>query len=158
MGSVNPSPSTAGSLDQRDFDVERLIASPSRQPAHIAPSSTTPPLGSLQSAADAYFKYCHNQPYAVFHEQSFRDKLASGTLPTHLFFAFLATVTRFSPDPQFRDNKFQAIEAYAAESWKSIILPWNGVENAAEISTVQAILLLGVIDYTGALLPNPDMI
>lgn len=116
--------------------------------------STLPPLETLLAAADSYFKYCHNQPYAVFHEQSFREQLASGTLPPHVIFAFYATAIRFSPDPRFRENRSQAIDGYAKESWKSIILPWNGLESAAEIGTAQAILLLGIIDYTGASLCN----
>src|SRR5687768_13322362 len=51
---------------------------------------------SLSSAADLYFQYCYNQPYSLFHEQSFRQSLASQTLPDYLCLALMATASRFS--------------------------------------------------------------
>ena len=108
-----------------------------------------PDLETLLSAADIYFQYCHNQPYSLFHEASFRQRLRKGEIPKHLAFAFLATTIRFSADPRYQHNKYEAISAYAAESWKAIVLPWNGVDTAAGVSILQAIFLLSVIDYTG---------
>lgn len=158
MGRAGSTPSSvsasvsacAASVEQADSRGDVFASTPETAHVQGIPFSTMPSFDTLLSAADVYFKYCHNQPYAVFHEQSLRDKLANGTLPTHLMLAFVATAIRFSPDSQFGDDRFRAIEAYAAQSWKSIVLPWNGLENAAEVSTVQAILLLGVLDFTGA--------
>ena len=115
----------------------------------ITSFDTVPPPETLQFAADVYFQYCHNQPYSLFHEESFRHRLGSGAVPKYLAFAFLATTLRFSSDPRYQDNRYEAIAAYASEAWKAIRLPWNGIENAAGISMLQAIFLLSVIDYTG---------
>jgi hypothetical protein len=146
--SVTSPPSSVGSVCPGEFDVGCLGSSSGKSPVQTTTANILPPPETLLAVADVYFKYCHNQPYGLFHEETFRYKLAAGTLPKHLIFAFLASALRFSSDPCYRDNRFEAIERYASESSKSILLPWNGVENAVDISTVQAILLLSVIDYT----------
>ena len=66
----------------------------------------------------------------------------------HLVFALLASTARYSTDPFFQD-KNEAVSAYAHQSWKSIVMPWNGIQSDAELSIVQTILLLAIIDYTG---------
>ncbi|KAK6381500.1 hypothetical protein LTS17_004558 [Exophiala oligosperma] len=106
-----------------------------------------PPLDVILGACDVYFRYCHNQPYSLFHEESFRDKLSSGDIPTHLLYAFLASTIRYTEDPYFSD-KVAALAAYANLSWKSIVMPWNGIQSDGELSIVQTILLLAIIDYT----------
>ena len=113
--------------------------------------SRPPPMETILSAADVYFRYCHNQPYSLFHEESFRNRLAANEVPQHLLFAFLASAVRYSTDPYYED-KVGAISTYAKLSWKALVLPWNGIESDAGISTVQTILLLAIIDYTGKLI------
>ena len=122
---------------------------PARTTGHATSFHSLPPLETLVSSADVYFQCCHNQPYSLFHEQSFRERITAGTVPDHLAFAFLATTLRFSSDPFYQHNRYEAISAYATESWKTISLPWNGVEKAAGLSILQTIFLLSVIDYTG---------
>ena len=100
------------------------------------------------AAADVYFRYCHNQPYSLFHEASLRSKIVSAEVPQHLLFAFLASAVRYSDDPYYED-KMGAISTYAMQSWKAMVLPWNGIQSDAGISVVQTILLLAIIDYTG---------
>ncbi|KAK5209495.1 hypothetical protein LTR99_007743 [Exophiala xenobiotica] len=106
-----------------------------------------PPLDVILGACDVYFRYCHNQPYSLFHEESFRNKLSLGEIPTHLLYAFLASTIRYTEDPYFSD-KVAALTAYATLSWKSIVMPWNGIQSEAELSIVQTILLLAIVDYT----------
>lgn len=67
-------------------------------------------------------------------------------MPQHLLFAFLASSVRYSEDPYYAD-KVGAISAYAVQAWKAMVMPWNGIET--DISIVQTILLLAIIDYTG---------
>ena len=129
-----------------DSNTPRL---PARTLGQIASFHTFPSPEILVAAADVYFQYCHNQPYSLFHEQSFRNRLTAGNVPKHLALAFLATTLRFSSDPCYQHNRSEAISAYASESWKAICLPWNGVENAAGLGILQTIFLLSVIDYTG---------
>lgn len=103
---------------------------------------------TIIGAADIYFRYCHNQPYSLFHEESFRNRLASNEVPQHLLFAFLASSVRYSEDP-FYEDKVGAISTYSVQAWKAMVLPWNGIETDVGISIVQTILLLAIIDYTG---------
>lgn len=113
-----------------------------------SPFSRPPPLETIIGAADIYFRYCHNQPYSLFHEDNFRTRLASNEVPQHLLFAFLASAVRYSEDPYYED-KVGAISTYAVQAWKAMVLPWNGVETDVGISILQTILLLAIIDYTG---------
>ena len=111
--------------------------------------SVLPGTNVLLSAADAYFRHCHNQPYSLFHEETFRRDLVLGIVPAHLAFAFLATSIRFLSDPAYTADKVTWISGYARESWKAIVLSGEGLEKTAGISVVQALILLAVIDYTG---------
>ena len=142
------------------FSAQQSVSSQESNSGHWNPSMTNgispvtspfarpPPMETQVAAADVYFRYCHNQPYSLFHEESFRSKLAAGEVPHHLLFAFLASSVRYSEDSYYED-KMGAISTYAMQSWKAMVLPWNGIESDAGISTVQTILLLAIIDYTG---------
>ena len=99
-------------------------------------------------ATDDYFRFCHNQPYSLFHEDSFRPRLERNEIPTPLMFAILANIVRYSDDPYFSD-KIEAVTTYSQQSWKGIVMPWNGLQSDAQLSVVQTILLLAIIDYTG---------
>lgn len=115
--------------------------------ASNSPYTKLPPIEIIRSAADLYFRYCHNQPYSLFHEANFRNKIELDELPSHLVFALLASTVRYSDDPYFA-NKNSAVSGYAHQSWKSIVMPWNGIQSDAELSIVQTILMLAIIDYT----------
>lgn len=114
----------------------------------VAPYNQLPPRDIILAAADLYFRYCHNQPYSLFHESSLRTRIQFNELPMHLLFALVASAVRYSSDPFFSD-KDAAVSAYAHQSWKAIVMPWNGIQSDAELTIVQTILLLAIIDYTG---------
>lgn len=107
-----------------------------------------PPIEIIRCAADLYFRFCHHQPYSLFHEATFKNKIETGELPTHLVYAVLASTVRYSNDPFFQD-KILAASTYAQQSWKAIAMPWNGIQSDAELSIVQTILMLAHIDFTG---------
>lgn len=109
-------------------------------------STVLPPMNVIRSAAYLYFKYCHNQPYSLFHEESLREKIESGKVPMPLLFALLASTVPYSKDPCFEEKSI-AVSAYATQSWKSIVMPWNGTQSEEELNIMQ-ILLLAMIDYT----------
>lgn len=102
---------------------------------------------TITSALDVYFQYCHNQPYSLLHEETLRSRLALGQVPHHLVFAILASAARFTTD-LYSGHKKHAIDLYAMESWRALVVPWNGIEDRVGISIVQTILLLAHIDYT----------
>ncbi|CAK7202664.1 hypothetical protein SEUCBS139899_005390 [Sporothrix eucalyptigena] len=120
--------------------------------ASAMPYTRLPPPDVIDAAADLYFRYCHNQPYSLFHEASFRQKIKARTVPTHLLFALVASTVRYSSDTRFfagvAGGRAAATVAYAQQSWKAIVVPWNGLQSDAELSVVQTILLLAIIDYT----------
>ncbi|KAF2635184.1 hypothetical protein P280DRAFT_473935 [Massarina eburnea CBS 473.64] len=113
----------------------------------VSPYAKLPSIDIIRAAADLYFQYCHNQPYSLFHESSLRYKIETEEVPTHLLFALLASTVRYSQDPFFED-KSAAVSAYASQSWKAIVMPWNGIQSETELTIVQTILLLAIIDYT----------
>ena len=113
-----------------------------------SPYTGLPSLDIIRAACELYFRFCHNQPYSLFHEPSLRNKIELEELPSHLLFALLASTVRYSSNPFFEDKKATAVSAYAAQSWKSIVMPWNGMQSEGELSIVQTILLLAIIDYT----------
>jgi hypothetical protein len=103
------------------------------------------------AAADVYFKYCHNQPYSLFHEGSFRRKLKNGTVPRALLFAFLATAHRFSSNSMNPKNDGNKTASLAATAWDAITLPWSQstLEYQVALPMIQAVHLLSILDYTG---------
>jgi hypothetical protein len=100
----------------------------------------------IMAAADTYFHYCHHQPYSLFHEESHRQRLQSNTVPKALLYAFVATAQRYWSIPQ--EEKARVVTSYATKAWSMVNLPWNG-EDTDIFPTIQTILLLSVIDYTG---------
>jgi hypothetical protein len=108
-----------------------------------------PPAPVLRAVVDAYFEHVQNQPYSYFHEASFRQKLENNLLPRCLVFAVLASGVRFSTHPHYTGRTHEATEAYARESWLSVITEHLTVEDNMGLPVVQTILLLTVVDYTG---------
>ena len=106
------------------------------------------PLPVLLETVDAYFTYCHNQPYSFFHELNFRKRLSKGEIPDHLLFAVLASAVRFSQNPFFEDRHETAV-LYANKSWKSIVSSCFSANKIADIRTVQTLTLLSIFDFTG---------
>ena len=72
-----------------------------------------------------------------------------------MLFALLASTARYALDPHYT-NKSEAVATFAQKSWKSIVMPWNGIQSDGELSIVQTILLLAIIDYTGRLYEPND--
>lgn len=98
---------------------------------------------------DAYFCYCHNQPYSFFHEENFRRRLQSQNLPKHLVLTIVATAVRFCPHPYFAGRVQEASVDYANKAWKLIVADCFTVGKVADVSTVQTVALLGLFDFTG---------
>ncbi|KAF4784153.1 3-hydroxymethyl-3-methylglutaryl-coenzyme a lyase [Colletotrichum scovillei] len=110
--------------------------------------STFPPDSVTQSLVDTFFQWCHNQPYSYFHEGSFRQKLADGQLSKCVLLAVLASSLRFSEHEYYRDNRSNAIEAYAREAWLSVLGDHMTVEDSCNLEVAQATNILAIIDFT----------
>jgi hypothetical protein len=104
---------------------------------------------TLQSLADVYFRCCHQQPYSYFHEGTFRRDLENGSLPYYLLLAFAATTVRFSNDSCFTDRQAEVMDWYSRMAWSEIVKQSFSDTHSLDIRTVQAVNMLGVVDYVG---------
>ncbi|KAF5551844.1 transcriptional regulatory [Fusarium mexicanum] len=97
---------------------------------------------TLSAAADLYFQYCHNQPYSLFHEETFRHRLVAQTLPEYLCLALLATASRFS-------QSTRPLLLCADQAWElAIKRSTANIDSAESLMIAQTIHLLCVIDYS----------
>ncbi|KAF4998896.1 hypothetical protein FGRMN_2827 [Fusarium graminum] len=102
-----------------------------------------PQLNSLLFAADVYFRFCHSQPYSLFHEPTFRQRLADDSLPTYLLWGFLSAARRYSSLPDTQTSTADDASSYAAKAWECIDLPWTGTAAPQKVlNVVQTILLI----------------
>jgi hypothetical protein len=107
-------------------------------------------LQSLIYAADIYFRFCHSQPYSLFHEPTFRQRLVDNSLPSYLLWAFLSAARRYSTFPVAPLNCADDASAYATKAWECIDLPWSGSDSPEKILTViQTIILIVSTEVPG---------
>lgn len=119
-------------------------------------ASERPQLQTLLSAADIYFRFCHSQPYSLFHEATFRQRLADDSLPTYLLWGFLSAARRYSSLSDSQGNTADDASTYAAKAWECIDLPWSGSAPPQKVLTVvQTIILIVSTEVPGELCKNP---
>ncbi|PGH09909.1 hypothetical protein AJ80_07619 [Polytolypa hystricis UAMH7299] len=120
-----------------------------RSPTPAGPLQTLfPPAHTLLFAADVYFRFCHNQPYSLFHEASLRQRLASGQIPAHLAWAVLAAARRFSTLPDLSESISNDPMSLVRLSWGCLKLPWDGAKSDEEaVQVIQTIVLLVNIEH-----------
>lgn len=103
----------------------------------------------MTSLIDTYFIYCHNQPYAYFHEASFRQRFENDEIPEYLLNAFVATASRFSDLPIYEGKQAEAMSSYGNASWSYIIKQSFSEESRLDCYMVQATNMLAAIDFNG---------
>ncbi|KAL4795150.1 fungal-specific transcription factor domain-containing protein [Aspergillus venezuelensis] len=100
---------------------------------------------------EAYEIFCihyHSKPYTLFNPELFRRKIDRGQVPRYLQFAFIATAVRFSSQVQWKSRKQKTIDEYAHCAWKMIMSEPDGLGDGSDVSVVQTLALLAVIDAT----------
>lgn len=119
------------------------------QPPQDSPAQDMlPPTRTLLFAADVYLRYCHNQPYSLFHEPTFRQRLVSGELSKHLVWAILSSARRYSSFPDLQVNASDDAMSYASKAWEALKLPWNGGQSDEEVvSVLQTLSLIVNIEH-----------
>ncbi|KAL2678640.1 hypothetical protein Neosp_009390 [[Neocosmospora] mangrovei] len=110
--------------------------------------STMPPDEIVQHLVDTYFIHAHNQPYAYFQEDHFRQLLGLMILPRCLIFAVLASSVRFSNHDYFQGRTHEAMESYARQAWLSVLNEHLTVENCPNLHVAQTTNLLAIVDFT----------
>lgn len=83
------------------------LASPLEGPAvHLTTSDRRfipAPSGEEIEFINLYFRYIHDRPHSLFHENSTWEALRNGTLPAHLWAAMCVMGCRFAPQQSQRD-------------------------------------------------------
>jgi hypothetical protein len=113
-----------------------------------------PPKDIQDAIIDQYFASCEGQPYSLFHEPLFRQRLGDGRIPEYLLFAVLATGLRHCSIGSLHGYQSDAIEQYTKQSWKIIVKEWNQLDGGSDLDLTRAVLLHSVIDFTSMLLSN----
>jgi len=91
---------------KRTFHVFRPLTNSSR-PSDRYPIDLTynpslvelPPAEVMDEIANLYFIHCHNQPYSVFHEPSFKMKLQAGQIAPEIQYCMLGMALRYPFPP-----------------------------------------------------------
>ncbi|KAF7717385.1 Fungal specific transcription factor [Penicillium ucsense] len=117
-------------------------------PRQRSPSTSSSSDTVFQEACEIYFRHCHNKPYGFFNADLFHQKAARNQIPLHLRLALIATATRYSSCSQWRDRKQSTIDGYARCSWELIVSSQDGLDGSDDMTTIQSLALLAVIDAT----------
>ncbi|KAF5662717.1 transcriptional regulatory [Fusarium heterosporum] len=135
-----PPPSNKRTHQQANTPSPAILQTPLTIPPII---TERPQLSSLLFAADVYFRFCHSQPYSLFHEPTFRQRLAEDSLPTYLLWGFLSAARRYSSLPDTQTRTADDASSYAAKAWECIDLPWTGTAAPQKVlNIIQTILLI----------------
>ncbi|KAF4493290.1 3-hydroxymethyl-3-methylglutaryl-coenzyme a lyase [Fusarium agapanthi] len=100
------------------------------------PFSTIPPDDVVQHLVNTCFTHVHNQPYAYFQEEHYRQLFSFMLLPKCLTFAILASSVRFPDHEYFSGRTHDAMEGYARQAWLCVL-------NVAQTTNI-----LAIIDFT----------
>ncbi|KAL3704870.1 hypothetical protein TMatcc_008542 [Talaromyces marneffei ATCC 18224] len=147
------------SIPQLDYDGYTIT--PLQIPKQNSNSNSFPPTNqSIQEpypskevileACKIYFLHCYNQPFSFFDEDRFMSRFHWDGVPMYLQLAILATSIRYSSKACWRDCKEEAIDKYACLSWDIISASGLALVDEPDISIVQAIALLSIIDTLDA--------
>ncbi|KAM5356874.1 hypothetical protein ACJ41O_003520 [Fusarium nematophilum] len=153
---ISQSPSQADSHYHQAQRPNPLTCAPGLPPNQ--PEDILPPIHTLLFAADVFFRFCHNQPYSLFHEETFRRRLVAGELPNHTVWALLAAARRYSSLPDLQLNASDDALFYAGKAWECLKLPWDGGMSDEEVVPVlQTIVLIVNIEHPAGLCASAYM-
>ncbi|KAH7363796.1 hypothetical protein BKA65DRAFT_122525 [Rhexocercosporidium sp. MPI-PUGE-AT-0058] len=127
----------------------QLPSSPSRAIPPSLPSSRSsetnlPTWDIIQRAAETYLQYCDCQPLPLFQRTNFIQTLKYRQ--PEILFTILAVASRFIENQQPRTNLTKPTNRFV-EAARTIISK-QVFEGAVELSTIQALCLLTIIDFT----------
>ncbi|KAM5341498.1 hypothetical protein ACJ41O_014529 [Fusarium nematophilum] len=149
---VSPSqvrpPTTQDYTDAQPRVSNTMPSPPNMTESDTTPFSTMPPDPVVQHLVDMYFLHAHNQPYAYFQEEHFRQLLSFMLLPKCLIFAVLASSVRFSSHEFFQGRTHEAMEGYARQAWLCVLTEHLTVENIPNLHVAQTTNLLAIVDFT----------
>lgn len=105
---------------------------------------------------DLYFRYCHNQPYSLFHEGLLRDRYKEESLPDYLILSISAYALRFSHRALYGERTDEVMTRCAMAAWSKIVILWNSCKDGeTDLHMIQSLHLLSIIDFTGKFATDP---
>ncbi|KAJ5172449.1 hypothetical protein N7492_005042 [Penicillium capsulatum] len=132
--------------------ISRFVASTKTIPdtAHQSngPSASPKPDKVFLEACHIYFRHCHNKPYGFFSARLFHQKVSRNEVPLYLRLALIASATRYSSRSQWQERKQSTIDSYAKCSWELIMNSVHGLDDNADVTVIQTLALLALIDAT----------
>lgn len=134
---------------QPDVSVYQERATPSLPNWESHAGATLPPWEKVLEIAQAFLVYCDCQPLPLFHRQTFLETL--GHRDPEIVYAILALAIRFcSSDVLDADGNATSLHAlvpsYVQAARERVIK--RVLSGPVEISTLQALCLLSMVDYT----------
>jgi hypothetical protein len=94
--------------------------------------------------------YCESQPLPLFHTSSFISSLQKRDI--EIIYAILALSLRFSNSPRDSRSLSEQVNSYA-EVARGLVMK-RVSEGPVEISTLQCLCLLSLVDFTSMHSPN----
>lgn len=135
---------------QADISLYQEHATPSLPNWESHAEATLPPWEKVLEIAQAFLVYCDCQPLPLFHRQTFLATL--GHRDPEIVYAILALAIRFCSSDVSNDadgNTFSLhvlVPSYVEAARERVIK--RVLSGPVEISTLQALCLLSMVDYT----------
>ncbi|KAF2796789.1 hypothetical protein K505DRAFT_156496 [Melanomma pulvis-pyrius CBS 109.77] len=118
-----------------------------QRPQPISPSISEPglpPLEVITHAAEVYLQYCDCQPLPLFHRATFMQTMRDRD--PEIIFSLLALTLRFLEPPHVQHGQLSPISGYV-EAARSLVSR-KIFDGAIELSTIQALCLLTLVDFS----------
>jgi hypothetical protein len=108
-----------------------------------------PPWDEIVPLAELYLLYCESQPLPLFHRSSFINSLQ--TRDIEIIYAILALSLRFSNSHRDAHILSEQVNSYA-EVARGLVMK-RVSEGPVEVSTLQCLCLLSLVDFTSMYSP-----
>jgi hypothetical protein len=99
---------------------------------------------------DEYFLYCHNRPYSLFHEETFKQRWEAGLIPRFLWQTVVASALPYSQAISLSEKNQQIEDHYVDASWKEMSAKWQHADEGTDLCLVQGMLLHSILDLNRA--------
>jgi hypothetical protein len=111
----------------------------------VTSNSTLPPWGVIFSTGENYLLYCDCQPLPLFDRSTFIQRLRERE--PEVLFSLLALTLRFNEDGPNHEGQAKIITDYV-EAARALVTK-KVMDGLVELSTIQSLCLLSLIDFTG---------
>jgi hypothetical protein len=111
-------------------------------------NSTLPPWDIIFRTGENYLLYCDCQPLPLFDRSTFIQRLRERE--SEVLFSLLALALRFNEDGPNHEGQAKIVTDYV-EAARALVTK-KVMDGLVELSTIQSLCLLSLVDFTGMLL------